>query len=91
MTVLYLLSFQELTNCKSEQLSDAGNLFELLKILSDQYGGKFKKAVFNLEGSDLGDDVVILVNGKNVALSEGIKTTLSEEDTVAVIPMVMGG
>jgi len=38
-----------------------------------------------------GPDLAIIVNGKNIALLEGVKTALSDEDDVVIMPFVMGG
>ena len=38
-----------------------------------------------------GQDVAIMVNGKNIALLEGVKTKLSDGDDVVIMPFVVGG
>lgn len=91
MTINYLLDINDYTNCKNEQISGAYPLSELLHMLCEKYGAGFGKIIFNSDMSDLGEDIVILVNGKNVALSEGINTTLKDEDTIAIMPAIMGG
>ncbi|MDH4123796.1 MAG: MoaD/ThiS family protein, partial [Thermoplasmata archaeon] len=37
------------------------------------------------------DDVVILVNGQNIAHEKGLDTELDEQDDVAIFPPVSGG
>ena len=91
MTINYLLDIQNYTRCKMEQIPGDYNLLELLNLLSVKYGNKFSQNVFNSDRSELGEDIVILVNGKNVALSSGINTLLKDNDTIAIIPAIMGG
>lgn len=38
-----------------------------------------------------GQDVAIMVNGKNIALLEGVATILSDGDDVVIMPFVVGG
>ncbi len=38
-----------------------------------------------------GQDVAIMINGKNIALLEGVKTILSDGDDVVIMPFVIGG
>lgn len=91
MIIHYLLNFKEYTKCKSDQVSKADTLLDLLSHLSEKYGNKFRNAVFNKNSNDFGDDIVVLVNGRNVALTDGIQTRLAPDDTIALFPMIMGG
>jgi MoaD family protein len=38
-----------------------------------------------------GQEVAIMVNGKNIALLDGVRTKLSDGDDVVVMPFVVGG
>ena len=53
----------------------------------------FGAKLFDLivDKGNLREDVVILVNGKNILLSGGIDTPLSANDDVAIFPPVSGG
>ena len=53
----------------------------------------FGAQLFNLlvDKGNLREDVVILINGKNILLSGGIDTPLSSGDDVAIFPPVSGG
>jgi Molybdopterin converting factor, small subunit len=91
MTINYLLDIQNYTKCKKEQIPGNHSLLELLDFLCGKYGNNFSQNVFNNDRSELGEDIVILVNGKNVALSSGINTLLKDDDTIAILPAIMGG
>lgn len=38
-----------------------------------------------------GQEIAIMINGKNIALLDGVKTKLSENDDVVIMPFVVGG
>lgn len=91
MKINYLLGITDYTKCKTEQFTGTFSLLELLTMLCEKYGAKFRENVLNSDRSNFGEDIVILVNGKNVALSNGINTILKDEDTITILPAVMGG
>lgn len=68
---------------------EAGSVRELLFRLRDVFGARLFDLI--VDKGNLREDVVILVNGKNILLSGGIDTPLSPEDDVAVFPPVSGG
>jgi MoaD family protein len=39
----------------------------------------------------IGPDLAIIINGKNIALLEGLKTILKDEDDIVIMPFVVGG
>ncbi len=38
-----------------------------------------------------GQEIAIMINGKNIALLEGVQTMLKEDDDVVIMPFVVGG
>ena len=57
---------------------------QLFRILIDTYGTGVKQMIY-------GKRVAILLNGKNIELLEGLKTSLDHEDIVTILPVVSGG
>lgn len=78
---------------KSEnvQLPEKTKLFDLLLLLAERYGKKFKEYVFDPSGSAIKEWVVVLVNGKPSRQLQGLVTELNSGDLVAVMPIVSGG
>jgi len=68
---------------------NAGTLAELMDRLGERFGSKFKDML--IKEGELRDDVVILVNGQNIAHLNGLGTHLTHEDDVAIFPPVSGG
>jgi sulfur-carrier protein len=73
----------------SEAEVDAASVRELLDRLREIFGAK----MFDLlvDKGNLREDVVILVNGRNILLCGGIDANLSPGDDVAIFPPVSGG
>ena len=51
----------------------------------------FRNLLLNEDGTDKGDDVIIMVNGRHIEHLDGMATPLSEDDYVAIAPVVAGG
>ena len=49
----------------------------------------FRRAVF--AGDELSPEIIILVNGRNVAVLRTTGAPLAEDDEVSIFPMVAGG
>ncbi|MHB9863584.1 MoaD family protein [Streptomyces sp. YIM S03343] len=90
MHIKYFATFRELTGERSFDLDDPpADIAGLLELLSTRYGEKFRRAV--LADGQLGPELILLVNGRNVRLTGGLATPLTTRDDVSVFPMVAGG
>jgi len=90
--VKFFTSLREITEKKSEkvQLQNTITVEELLTLLSEKYGKKFREYIYNKKGKVHGY-LAILVNGKNINVLQGFDTELKEGDTIAILPPVGGG
>ena len=90
MTVKYFATIRTYTGETVRHLDDApAGLHELLTGLAGRYGTSFRRAVF--AGDELNDEIIILVNGRNVLYLQGLDTPLTAGDEVSIFPMVAGG
>ena len=90
MILKYFADIRTLTGCGEQRWTKAApTLHALLTELATQYGAAFEKKVFQ-EGR-LSSSMIILVNGQDVELLNGLETTLGPEDNVVFFPMVAGG
>lgn len=90
MTIRYFADIRTLTGRGDQELTKSvPTLGGLLKELSTQYGAAFEARM--LEGNALNRTILIFVNGKDVQHLQGIDTPLSQQDVVAIFPMVAGG
>ena len=90
MTVNYFATIRTYTGENKLTLADSPpTLGPLLETLAARYGTAFRRAVFS--GDELGGEIIILVNGRNVVHLEGLDTPLEAGDEVSIFPMVAGG
>lgn len=86
----FFATVREVTGVKSIEL-EAENIRELLQLLVQTYGNKFKDTVLNGDTGELKQFFSFMVNGRRIELLEGYDTVLKDNDAVALFPPVGGG
>lgn len=89
MKVKFFGNIRDITGTKEIQIKGAANLEQLLQELCDKYGKAFRDKV--LRDNDITNEVIVLVNGRNIYFTGGIDTVLSKDDEVSIFPVVAGG
>lgn len=89
VTVRLFTSLRALTGVRETQV-EAGDVKELIDILTDRFGEKFRKMLLEPDGS-LKRHFHVLVNGRHVRLLNDLQTTLSDGDIIAIFPPIGGG
>lgn len=71
---------------------DVGEFATVSEIINrvDQINPGFKNAVI-VNGDEISNEFIILVDGNNVVNDDGLQTILNSDDVVNVIPAVAGG
>jgi molybdopterin synthase sulfur carrier subunit len=87
--VLFFATIRDLSREKETSAAPCPTVRDLLAGLSGRYGEAFRKEA--LEGEDVSDRVIVMVNGRSIAHTGGGNTPLSSGDTVAVFPIIGGG
>lgn len=82
---------KDYAGCKEIERAACADLRELGEELSLLYGSKFRKLYFSEDGTDFGEDIIVLVNGRRAQFLNGMDTSLSDQDTVLLFPVVAGG
>jgi molybdopterin synthase sulfur carrier subunit len=90
--VKFFTSLREITGKKVDQiqLQDAITVKELIKMLSEKYGKKFREYIYN-KNEETQEFLSFLVNGKNINKLQGLDTKLEDQDVIAILPPVGGG
>jgi molybdopterin synthase sulfur carrier subunit len=90
--VKFFTSLREITGKKADeiQLQSVITVEELLTLLSEKYGKKFREYIYNKKGK-VQDFLSFLVNGRNINVLQGFDTELKQGDIIAIIPPVGGG
>lgn len=91
MTVKFFAYLREYTNCKIVDFPYQEDVRKLTQALSETYGSKLREKLLTPDGTDLGEEIIILVNGRHVEHLGGIDTKLLPTDTVSIFPVVAGG
>ena len=81
----------EYAGCKETEWKACSDLKELGEELSSCYGDKFRKFYFSADGTDFGEEAIVLVNGRRAEFLDGMATKLKDSDTVLLFPVVAGG
>ncbi len=86
----FFATVREVTGVKSIEL-EAGNIRELLLLLVQTYGNKFKDTVLDNDTGELKQFFSCMINGRRIELLDGYETVLKDDDAVALFPPVGGG
>lgn len=90
MLVKFFATYRQITGCRSCEIPAPETVLELMHELATRWP-EFRPLVLNDDGTDKGDDVIVLVNGRHIEHLDGVNTPLSDADRVAVTPLVAGG
>ncbi|MBT8171797.1 MoaD family protein [Candidatus Bathyarchaeota archaeon] len=90
--IKFFTSLREITGKKVDRLDFEKKITieELIILLSNKYGKKFKEYIYNNRG-EIQDFLSFLINGKNINTLQGYGTKLTKDDIVAILPPVGGG
>lgn len=90
MLVKFFATYRQISGCKTCDIPAPDDVLGLLWELSSRWPA-FRTLVLNETGDGKGEDVIIMVNGRHIEHLDGVRTKLSEQDYVAVTPLVAGG
>jgi molybdopterin synthase sulfur carrier subunit len=91
MKVKFFATYRNFTKCNEENVPATPDVWTLLEYFGERYGADLKAELFTPDFSEIGDEAIILVNGRNVHHLDGKNTKLSETDVVSLFPTVAGG
>ncbi len=89
MTVKYFAYLRNYTKIGTEQLSGVSDVLSLIHCICKKYNG-IEEKLLN-EQDTLHEDIIVLVNGRNICFLQNCETKLSEGDEVCLFPRVAGG
>mgnify|MGYP001135338863 FL=1 len=89
----FFASVREITGKREElvELKDGATVEELLKILVERFGKKFREYVFDVKTNSPRNNLQFLMDGRSVTTMNGLQTKLYEGCQFAIIPPVGGG
>ncbi|MBQ3329027.1 MAG: MoaD family protein [Eggerthellaceae bacterium] len=90
MLVQFFATYRQIAGCTSCDVPAPVSVLALIADRSKRWPD-FRTLILNEDGTDKGDDVIIMVNGRHIEHLDGVHTKLTEEDYVAITPLVAGG
>lgn len=93
ITVKFFALVREFTGKREEivDLDDHATVRKLLDRLFSEYGAKFRDYVFDPASNQPRGHIQFLIDGRNVALMQGLDTVLKDGSSFAILPPVGGG
>jgi len=93
VTVKFFALVRELTGKREEviDLENQATVKTLLDKLVNEYGAKFRDYLFDPASKEPRGHVQFLIDGRNVALMQGLNTVLKDGTSFAILPPVGGG
>ena len=91
MKLKFFATYRDVVKCKETDIPVPRDVWALLTLLGERYGAPIRAMLFTPDGTGIGENAIILVNGRNIRHLNGKDTPLYETDVVCVFPMVAGG
>ena len=73
------------------KLKKPASIRAVVQKLVELFSPEFKQALIDPELGDPRPNALIMVNGKEISVLEGLKTELDEGDEVVIVPVSHGG
>lgn len=90
MLVKFFAYYRDYASLKQIDIPAPNTVFDLLKYCCSRWPA-FRPKLLDRAGREIGEDAIIMVNGRNVEHLQGKDTLLCEADRVAIFPVVAGG
>ena len=90
--VRFIATLRHLLGVKSVDLEipRSMKLLEVLNMLAEKNGEKFRKAVFD-ENGKVKSEFLILVNDAEISVLNGLNTEISDGDVITLLPTIHEG
>ena len=90
MEVKFFAAYRDVTGSRSETLPAQTDVLALLRLVAERWPD-LSAQLLTPDGGDLGKDAIVMVNGRHITHLQGVTTPLTEQDVVALFPVVAGG
>lgn len=75
----------------SLKLEKPAALREVIRRLTESFPRNFKRALIDQELDDPRPNALILVNGREISVLEGLETEIKDGDSIVLVPVTHGG
>lgn len=91
MKVRFFATYRDITHVAELEMPAPESVRGLLLALCRRFGPALQKEILSADLSALGQNAIVLVDGRHITHLNGIDTPLSEANTVAIFPLMAGG
>ena len=94
MRVRFFAQLRNITGCAEADIPYEETVGGLARSLCTIYGEKLGEKIFpqgNAEETEIGAEIIILINGRHISHLGGVAAPLKPDDLVDVFPVVAGG
>ena len=82
---------QQYAGCKGLSLEGPASLRDLGRELSRRFGESFHDEFFNSDETELGERIIVMINGRRAEFVGGLDAPLHPDDLILIFPVVAGG
>ena len=90
MLVKFFATYRKISGVTSTSVEAPSDVLALLRELSERWPA-VRDLFLDETGEKIGDDVIVMVNGRHIEHLDGAHTALCDDDRVALTPLVAGG
>ena len=93
ITVKFFTTLREITGTREKflEVQENATVEEVLDKLRREYGKPFEEYVYEKDGKSLSENLQFLIDGQNIFTLSGLKTKISKNAVLAIIPPIEGG
>lgn len=91
MKVKYFAYLRDYAGCKEESISGSSTALTLLHVLAKIHGPTLGKHILTEDGKEIHEDLIFLINGRNVDFLQGKDSVIDEGAVVSLFPRIAGG
>ena len=91
MKVRYFAYIREFTGCGSAEEEYCSTVRELLLKLGRKYGEGMRKTLWEVEGVQTCEEILVMVGGHKICCTTNLDYSLKPEDVVSLFRVVTGG
>jgi MoaD family protein len=93
VTVKFFAQAREITRTRDEtlEIEDSATVMSILRVLVNKHGDKLNEYLFDPKTSTARPHLKFFVDGREISLSQGFETALTDGCTLSIVPPVSGG
>ena len=90
--VHFLSILSDLSNVENDiiEIQENSTIRQVIDLLRNKIGIQFQKRILS-ESNDLNNYVILVINGKDIRVLNGLNTIIRDNDIISFLPALAGG